>query len=253
MKKIDVLGINVTSGSVEELNDYVRVSLEEDQKKIILYVNIHGMNLAVKHNWMVDLYNSSDIVLCDGVGVLWGSRLLGSKISERVTLTNWGWVLANIFGEDGNSIFLLGNTDKVVKKASVVLRSHYTGLEISGIHNGYFDVEGEENIKVIEKINSSGTDVLFVGMGMPRQEQWIQENQDKLNVKMIISCGGLFKFWSGDHKRCPMWVSNAGLEWFYQFLHEPRRLFRRYFPSNFTFFLRIIKQKILGIGGSNIS
>ena len=251
MKKVDILGVNVTSASRSELNDTVRTFLREHKKRMILYLNIHGSNLAHKYSWLNDLYNRSDLVMCDGTGVLWGSKVLGNGIKERISFTDWGSVLTEIFRDDENTVFLLGDTDDVIVKALSALKSDYSGLKISGSHHGYFDMNSDENTKILEKINFSGSDVLFVGMGMTRQERWILDNFEKVNVKMIISCGGLFKFWAGIRKRCPVWVTRIGLEWFYHLLHDPRRLFPRYFPGNFTFFFRILKQKVSGKKGSD--
>ena len=244
MNKVDVLGIEIDSVNRTEFNEIIKSFLKGDQQRIVLYVNIHGVLLALKNNWMLEFYKQSDLVGCDGAGVIWGSKLLGNKIVERVSLTDLSWILLEIFRNDGNSLFVLGNNDDVLARAASRLKSRYPGLKINGMHNGYFDMEGEQNLEVVEKINLSGAEVLFVGMGMPMQEKWILDNRDKLNAKLIITCGGLLKFWSGDHKRCPLWVSKIGLEWFYKFLKEPVRLFSRYFPGNFTFFFKIIRSRI---------
>jgi len=89
----------------------------------------------------------------------------------------------------------------------------------------------------------SGTDILLVGMGMPRQEKWVLDNKEKLKVKLIITCGAMFKYYSGDFRRSPFWISRIGLEWFHRFLKEPVRLFGRYFPGNFTFFMRVLRSR----------
>ncbi|MCK5003963.1 MAG: WecB/TagA/CpsF family glycosyltransferase [Candidatus Aminicenantes bacterium] len=246
MKKVNVLGINVTTASLDELNDFTKNTLKENLKKVILYTNIHGMNLTGKYEWMTDLFNRSDVVLCDGAGILWGSKILGSKIKERISLTDWGWVLSEILEETGHSLFLLGSSPDIVDRAVKGLLDRFPGLKISGSYHGFYDFEGKDNSEVINKINSSGTDVLLVGMGMPIQEKWILDNASNLNVKFIITCGAAFNYFAGVQKRCPLWISRIGLEWFHRFLHEPRRLFSRYFPGNFTFFLRIFRQKFSG-------
>jgi len=244
MKKIDVLGINVTTASLKELNNEVRIILKSRGRKIILYVNIHGANIAQKNEWLFKLFNDSDLLLCDGAGILWGSGILGPKIKERISLTDWGWILSGILEETGHSLFLLGSTNDILEKAVKGLLKRFPGLNMSGFYHGFFNYEGKDNYELINRINSSGTDVLLVGMGMPRQEKWILDNAPKLNVKLIVSCGAAFNYFAAVQKRCPLWISRIGLEWFHRFLHDPVRLFPRYFPGNFIFLMRIFKKKI---------
>lgn len=244
MKRIKLLGINITSVFVEDLNAEVCKWLSEDKQRILLNINIHGMNLSRKHHWMVDFYNDSDAVLCDGTGVLWASRLTGNRIKERIALTDWGWPLAGILEKGGYSVFLLGDYDHVIDKSLLNLKQRYPGLIVTGGRNGFFDLDGKENREIIDQINNSGTDVLLVGMGMPRQEKWVLENKSKLNVKLIITCGAMFNYYSGHYKRSPYWISKVGLEWFHRFLKAPIRLFSRYFPGNFIFFFRVVKSRI---------
>jgi len=244
MKKVDILGIKVSSITQFELDNFTRETLENKSKKLILYSNIYGMNLIFKHRWMAELFNRSDILLCDGAGVKWGSQILGTPIRERITLTDWGWDLADILVETGSSIFLLGSEDKVAAMAVDRLKKRYPNLNIAGYHHGFFNVENEENINVMEKINSSGSDVLLLGMGMPRQEKWIYDNMKNINSKIIITGGAVFNYFAGIQKRSPKWVSKIGMEWLHRLLHDPVKLFPRYFPGNFTFLFRIIKHRI---------
>ncbi len=241
MDRNEILGIKVTSISLPELNHRVREWLADNRKRVILYSNIYGINLALKYNWMKEQYNRADVVLCDGTGVLWASRILGRRISERIALTDWGWILLKLIEEKGASIYFLGNTQDVIARSEERIKKIYPKLSISGSHHGFFDIAGVENRKIIESINSSGTDVLLVGMGMPKQEKWVADNQKELNVKLIVTCGAFSNYLAGVQKRCPEWISRSGLEWLYRFIHEPVRLFGKYFPGNFVFFFRIFK------------
>ncbi len=243
MKKVDILGIQVSSISKQALDSFMFEALEKKSNKLILYTNIYGMNLARKYNWMETIFNRSDILLCDGTGVILGSKIIGTPIKERISLTDWGWELAKILNKTGHSLFLLGSTHEIVSKAAERLRMKYTDLNIAGYHDGFFNMEGDENMDVISKINSSGADVLLIGMGMPRQEKWILENRELINSKIIITGGAVFNYFAGIQKRSPKWISRWGLEWFHRFLHEPVRLFPRYFPGNFKFLFRIFKKK----------
>ncbi|MEN8223266.1 MAG: WecB/TagA/CpsF family glycosyltransferase [Acidobacteriota bacterium] len=244
MKKIELLNINISSGSTKELDSEVRSYLSNSEQRLILNTNIHGMNLSRKHNWMANFFNSSDVVLCDGTGVLWASKLAGRGIKERISLTDWGWPFAEILEETGHSVFLLGEPQYVIDKSVKNLKERYPSLKVSGARSGFFDVNGKENSEIIDSINSSGADVLMVGMGMPRQEKWVLDNKEKLNVKLIVTVGAMFRYYSGHYKRSPFWVSKIGLEWFHRFLKDPVNLFSRYFPGNFTFFFRVIKSRI---------
>jgi N-acetylglucosaminyldiphosphoundecaprenol N-acetyl-beta-D-mannosaminyltransferase len=138
------------------------------------------------------------------------------------------------------SVFLLGDEEGVARKSADVMTENHPGLTIAGSHHGYFNTQNSENEIVIDYINSTSSDILLVGMGMPRQEFWVDDNIDKLNVRVCITVGAAFRWYSGLERRAPRWVTDNGFEWLGRLVHHPIKLFRRYVIGNPLLMLRVI-------------
>jgi N-acetylglucosaminyldiphosphoundecaprenol N-acetyl-beta-D-mannosaminyltransferase len=140
------------------------------------------------------------------------------------------------------SIFLLAGKPGITDKAIQKLRAIAPTITIQG-HHGYFEKSGTENDAVIEKINQFRPDVLYVGFGMPLQEQWIMENCDRINAKVFLPLGACLDFYTNTVYRGPRWATDLGLEWLTRLLTEPHRLWKRYLVGNPLFFYRILKER----------
>jgi N-acetylglucosaminyldiphosphoundecaprenol N-acetyl-beta-D-mannosaminyltransferase len=141
----------------------------------------------------------------------------------------------------GVGIYLLGGRPGVAEDAGAWMVKHYPGLTFSGSHHGYFTTE--EQPGVVQQINASGAGILLVGFGAPRQDEWIALNQVHLGTMVSIGVGGLLDFYSGRIPRAPDWMRELGMEWFYRFWQEPRRMWRRYFLGNFIFLYRVMRER----------
>jgi N-acetylglucosaminyldiphosphoundecaprenol N-acetyl-beta-D-mannosaminyltransferase len=178
------------------------------------------------------LIKQADAIDADGMSVVFASRLLtGSPLPERVATTDFFHDAAAAATQHGISFFLLGATREENKKAVSKIRDLYPELKIAGYHHGFFDAD-EEN-KILREIRVSRTDILWVGLGIPREHEFIMRNRYKLRgVAWAKSCGGLFNFLSGTNRRAPKWMQVAGLEWSHRVMLEPKRLLWRYFSTN---------------------
>jgi N-acetylglucosaminyldiphosphoundecaprenol N-acetyl-beta-D-mannosaminyltransferase len=175
----------------------------------------------------------SDIVGIDGMGILWGSRLLGLKAHERVAGIDLFKEILGLCGRKRFRPFFLGATDGVLQKMISNLRADFPNLQIAGWHNGYFGPE--ENVRLVESIRRSGADCLFLGLPTPRKERLLAQYKDEFGVPFIMGVGGSFDVLAGAVHRAPLWMQNAGLEWFYRLYQEPRRMFWRYVSTNISF------------------
>jgi N-acetylglucosaminyldiphosphoundecaprenol N-acetyl-beta-D-mannosaminyltransferase len=175
----------------------------------------------------------ADALAADGVPILFGARLFGRVgIPDRAATTDLFHDLARAAEAEGLSMYFLGGTEKENRAAVAEVRRQYPGLRIAGRHDGYFDI-GEE-AKLMREITGARTDILWVGLGVPREDIFVVRNRAGLQgVTWIKTCGGLFNFLSGSRSRAPLWMRRSGLEWLYRLALEPRRLFRRYFFTNF--------------------
>jgi N-acetylglucosaminyldiphosphoundecaprenol N-acetyl-beta-D-mannosaminyltransferase len=168
------------------------------------------------------IYEEADLITPDGTGVVWASRLLGMALPERVSGID---LLERFFaGAHTGRVFLLGAAPGVAERAALKLWERYPNLQIVGTHHGYF--RPDENEQIISLIHQAQPDLVLVGLGVPRQELWMQENREKLNRSVLMGVGGCFDVWAGRLMRAPLSWQRLGLEWLYRLLQEPKRLAR---------------------------
>jgi N-acetylglucosaminyldiphosphoundecaprenol N-acetyl-beta-D-mannosaminyltransferase len=242
--EMEILGFRVTLLTEGQFINEIGRIIKEDRKELVLNVNINAINIGIKNPWMKDLINRSSMVYCDSAGVMWGARMLGYKIPERITCADYLWPLSEYCEREGYSIFFLGSKEGVADEAVGRLREKCPKLKVAGIDSGYFDREGVENDKIIEEINSSGANILLLGLGMPLQEEWLRDNWEKIDANVAINIGACFEFVSGQVKRAPRWMRERSLEWFFRFILEPKRMFYRYVVGNPLFIFRVMVERI---------
>ncbi len=249
-----IFGVKVHDLSVPELHGRIYQAIQNRQKSLILHVNVYGLNLAYQLDWLRLLYNQADTVFCDGAGVILGLRILGHRLTERITYADWIWQLAEFSSVNGIRLFFLGARPGVADQAAARLVERYPDLVIVGTHHGYFNKqrESDENQAVIQGINSAKPDLLLIGFGMPLQEAWIRENWPSLEATTTLTGGAVFDYVSGKLKRAPRFLTDHGLEWLGRLIIEPRRLWRRYILGNPIFLLRVLRERFLQRGKSTV-
>ena len=238
-KKINILNIGIDPLTQEELYRKINMSLTSKNKIKIFTPNPEIIIKASKEESLKNILNSANILIADGSGIVLASKLLATPIPQRLTGIDTAEYILDVASKTGLSIFLLGGKSDVVQLAKEKLEKKYKGIEICGIHHGYFDTNGIENINLITKINNAKPDILFVCMGFPRQEIWISENLDKLHsVCLSMGLGGSLDVWSGKIKRAPLFFRKMSLEWLWRIILEPRRI-------KFVFQIPVFISKIL--------
>jgi N-acetylglucosaminyldiphosphoundecaprenol N-acetyl-beta-D-mannosaminyltransferase len=165
-------------------------------------------------------YRVADLVLPDGIGIVWASRLLGVPLLERVTGIDLAEALLSRARESGYRVFLLGGREGVAARAAHRLKERFPGLDIVGTHHGYFASDAEP----LAAIEAASPHILLVGMGVPKQERWMARHADEMNVPVMIGVGGAFDLFAGDCPRASHRWQGLGLEWLYRILHQPRRV-----------------------------
>jgi len=240
---ISIFDINIDIININGLLNQVQKYLYARGKKVVMYANVHTLNLANKDKEYKSILNSADLVYCDGGGVRIGASILGKYLPERMTGADWIWDFADMCSQNGYSLYLLGGDRGVAEHAAEKLREKYQNLNIAGLHHGYFMKRGNENDNVINIINQKKPDILLVGFGSPLQEKWINENFKNINSSVLWAVGAMMDFVSGKTRRGPQWMLENNMEWLYRLIIEPRRLWRRYIIGNIYFYLKIIKIK----------
>ena len=242
-ERVNVLGVHVSTLTVAELHEQIASTIRQQQKRLVLHVNVHGINLCHKFEWLRNFINQASIVFCDGSGVMLGARLLGHHIPERITYADWAWQLAAFAERNEFSIFCLGAKEEIIEEAVANLQNAYPSLKLFS-HHGYFDkaVESAENKRVIELINEVQPNMLLVGFGMPIQERWLCENWSNIDANIGLTGGAVFDYVSGNLQRAPSLILKMNMEWLGRLLIEPRRLAKRYLLGNPLFMWRIFKK-----------
>ena len=191
---------------------------------------------ASKNASLLRLLKQAELPLPDGIGTFFAARMLGLSPAERTNGIDFAERLLSEAAKSGMKVFLLGAKPGVAERAAKKLQTRFKALRVTSTHHGYFKKRGEENDTVLEKINRSGAEILFVCFGFPEQERWITENLPKLNnVKLAAGLGGSLDVWSGEVSRAPRFLRSNGLEWAYRVVKSPSRLSR--LPRLFDFFM----------------
>lgn len=186
--------------------------------------------------------NESDIINADGQSVVWASKILGKPLKERVAGIDLMINLVQIAHQKNYKIFLLGAKEDVVKKVVEMYSKQYSSNLVAGYRNGYFNKEDEK--KIAKQISDSGANMLFVAISSPIKENFLSDNKQLLkSVNFIMGVGGSFDVIAGKVKRAPLWMQRNGLEWFYRFIQEPKRMWKRYIVGNTKFILLVYKSK----------
>ncbi len=241
---VSLFGVKVSTLGLEETIKTLEFLIDHQTHEIITHVHITGLNIAYEHPWFRDFLNNSALVHCDGMGVKLGALMTGQYIPERFTLGDWIWPLAARSETKGYRWFFLGNPAGAAEAAARLIQDKHPNLAIVGTQHGYFDKSrfGQENRKVVQEINQSKADLLFVGLGMPVQEKWLLENWQELQIPAAITCGGLFDVLTGSSFRGPAWMHQHYLEWLARLVLQPKRYGRRYLHDVPLFFFRILNQ-----------
>ncbi len=241
-KTVRFLGVPIAAVDTSRLIRCIASFAAGDRKRTVMYANAACMLLAEKDPAYKDALCRADLVYADGVGVTIGARLWGKRLPGRSTAADFIYDLCRLCAENHISVFLLGAQEGVAESAAAKLMEKIPGLKIAGTHHGYFSEKEEQGI--IQKINSSGAELLIVGFGAPKQELWMLNNADSLAPSCLWGVGGLFDFVSGRTARGPQWLLDHGFEWLCRLIVEPRRLWKRYIPGNVIFILTVLKHRI---------
>ncbi|MEH2432674.1 MAG: WecB/TagA/CpsF family glycosyltransferase [Nostoc sp.] len=240
------LGVRVDALSIPELNLLIEKSIEKNKKWIIANHNMHSLYLFHNDPKMQAFYAKAKYTHIDGMPLLFIGKLLGfpMKREQRVTYADWVWPLMAEAADKGWRVFYLGSKPGVAEKGASILCRKFPGLQIACAH-GYIDMnkDSQENLATLAAINAYKPHVLMVGMGMPRQEQWIYENLEHIHTNTILTSGACIDYVAGAIPTPPRWMGKMGLEWLYRLLSEPKRLWRRYLLEPWflaTLFLREI-------------
>jgi len=245
--RIDILGVGINTLNREEVLNEAIGYIEADERKckLIATPNPEVIMRARADKEFAAVLKGADLVIPDGVGVVWASKLGKQRLRETVPGCDLCFqIFERLKDMDKRKAYLLGAAPGVAELAKANMEKQFPGIEICGTRDGYFKPDEEEGI--IAEINSLRPDVLLVALGVPRQEKWIHKNQARLDVNLAVGCGGTIDVMAGTVKRAPMAFRKLGLEWFYRLISQPSRFFRMLVLPKFA--LVAIFEKFFGRG-----
>jgi N-acetylglucosaminyldiphosphoundecaprenol N-acetyl-beta-D-mannosaminyltransferase len=240
--RVRVAGCPVDVIDFETAIEEICRRIEQKRRTHILFINAAKIAKYHRDPELRAVIDRADLLLADGVPVVWASRLLRRALPGRVNGTDLMDAAVAIAAKKGYRIFLLGARNDVVSKTAEVFTSRYPTLQIAGYRCGYF--KDEESPDVVREINASGADLLLVGMSTPRKEFWVDQNLADLEVGVVQGVGGSFDVAAGLVDRAPVWMQRSGLEWLHRLIQEPRRMWRRYLETNSLFLLLVLRDLV---------
>lgn len=204
-------------------------------------VNVAKLVNSQTDNELCCSVTECDIINIDGMGVVWGARLCGHNVPERVAGIDLFLQLLDVAAKEKIPVYLLGARQLVVETLVDKIKKDFPGVPVAGFHHGYF---WDDEKEVVDEIAMSGAKMLFVAITSPKKENFICKWKDQLRVPFVMGVGGSFDVIAGFTKRAPVWVQNIGLEWFYRFLQEPGRMWKRYLVTNSKYLWLLSKEMI---------
>ena len=243
LKTVDLFGLSVFAMRMEEVLDLCQRHIKKREALLLGVVNAAKIVNSRRDRQLRQSLDETDIILADGLPVVWVSKLIGRPLPERIAGIDIMLELIKRSGKEHYSIYFLGATNEVVHKVAEMVEGWYPGVLIAGCHDGYFD--DSQECHVAYEIQQSHADILFVAMGSPKKENFLRKWRKFMNVPVCHGVGGSFDVVAGITRRAPQWMQRAGLEWFYRLKQEPRRLWKRYFVTNSIFIMLSIKEFVI--------
>ena len=223
--RTEVLGVPVDAINMDSALNMVRAMLAGDSPHLIFAVNPEKVIQAQDNPRLLAALKRASLLVPDGIGVVMAARLLHGIRMQRVPGSDLMPAICEVAAAAGHSAFLYGAKPGVADEAAALLQKRYPGLRIAGTQHGY--IPEQETSALIQRINSSGAALLFVGLGSPRQEYWLDQYQNELQVQVCQGVGGTFDAICGNPKRAPRWLQRIYLEWLHRLILQPRRAGRQ--------------------------
>lgn len=226
------------TGAVDEIE---RWTLDR-QSRYVCICNVHSVVTAAQDPGFRDIVNGADMATPDGMPVAWALRWLGFADQQRINGPDLTLKLCARMSEVAVPVYFFGSSEHTLSLLGQKLRAMFPGLRVAGMVSPPFRaLTPAEDNAAVAAINSSGAGIVFVSLGCPKQEQWMAEHRGRVHAVMI-GVGAAFDYHAGTLKRAPAWMQDGGLEWFYRFVMEPRRLWKRYLVTNALFVALLAKQ-----------
>lgn len=229
-------GLEIYSGTLDSAVQYTRECIVKNRHIYVCVAGAHGLAESYRQKSIFTAHKQAAMIVPDGVPLVWVGNALGYKNTHRIYGPDLALSIANMSEQRGYSIYLYGSTTKTLIRLKGALKALYPSLRIIGSYAPPFrTLTREEHALVIRRINRANPNIVFVGLGTPKQELWMNTFSKSLNANVLLGIGAAFDFIAGTKKQAPIWMRQVGLEWLFRLIQEPTRLFSRYIVSNIMF------------------
>lgn len=234
MEKQALLNTYINNVTMSETIEAIEQMIVADKKSYVVAINVDVVMKIEEDPYLKKVVDSADMVLVDGKPLVWISKLHGKPLKAKISGSDLVPILCDVAAEKGYKVFIIGGKDGIDEQAKQRLEQKLPQIKIVGTYAPPFGFENDEKElnKINKMISNAQPDLLIVCFGCPKQEKWIYENIGKYDAKVSICAGATVDFLAGNVKRAPRWMSEHGLEWFYRFLQEPKRMSKRYFVDD---------------------
>lgn len=243
--RVDILGTGVSAITPDEALRQMAGWLDRREKHYVCVNTVHSLLCAHDDPRLREIYAAAGMVTPDGMPLVWLTRRRGHPQVERVYGPNLMLACCDHFRERGARHFFYGGGEGVPELLSERLAERFPGLRVAGRYSPPFrPLTGADDARVVDRINRSDADFVWVGLGCPKQDHWMAEHAERLNATVLVGVGAAFDFHAGRKRQAPKWMQRNGLEWLFRLLSEPRRLGGRYVVGNSRFILLLLAEEL---------
>jgi len=227
--RVDVLGIHVSVTNLDDTVETFARWIDNGERQLVCVSDMNALLHARADEWLTEVYNTSGLTVPDGMPLVWAGRKAGFDRMARVAGPD---LLERVMAEAadrGWTQYFYGGAEGVAEDLRETFQDRHAALKVVGVHcPPYRELTEAEAAAVVAELNAAKPDIIWIGLGAPKQERWMAEHRDRLDAAILIGVGAAFDFHTGRLDRAPLWMQRSGLEWSYRLYKEPRRLWRRY-------------------------
>ena len=242
--RVDVLGVGISVTSPRDALERLAGWIKDREARYVCVTGVHGVIESQSDPRLLDIHNESGLTIPDGMPMVWAGWYAGARELRLMRGTDFTLTVCEEAAARGWRVYFYGGEEGVPERLATALEARFPGLEVAGTYSPPFrPLSAAEDEGLVAEINGSGADIVFVGLSTPKQEQWMADHADRLQVGALIGVGAAFDVHSGTKVEAPRWLRPVGLEWVYRLFKEPRRLWRRYLFAVPKFVLSIFRRR----------
>lgn len=242
--RVDVLGVGVSAIDMPTAVDHVEEWIRQGTQTYVCVTGVHGVMESQRDEELRRIHNASGMTTPDGMPMVWAGHWAGASWMKRVYGPDLMLAICERAVQTGWRSFFYGGREGVPERLAERLAGRFPGLTVVGTYSPPFRaLTPEEDEALVERINASQADLVWVGLSTPKQERWMAAHVGRLNAPVMLGVGAAFDIHAGTLAQAPAWMQRRGLEWLYRLVREPRRLWRRYLSNNPRFLVGIIRRR----------